>query len=477
LDEFLLAEVYQALPPFLEVVDDPGEEISSAESAASTEASGFASPDASDLAEPAPAFSIDRSRDVSPGTSAPSTKRRRGPARPQRKKKNAAVEVVKIVLGGIAGLVIAQLLLWWMPWQNLRRDPFGLGPSVAGYAPWLVPARFRGGRGTDASAVGADSAAHHQFDAANTGHPSASGLPQRDFGDLEDLGQSPSASSVGDKPATEKRSDDAPLVAAEEDAFELTPDPLAPITELPPSVETAELGDDLFEVHPPMELSSDLETNPSLDVESDPIPADLESGSSPKPGPAAVDLVRRLTSVPPYKPADLTAALTEVQPTFDALSSADTDEALDLIKQTYAKLTALAEIAAAGEELDLPDRRRAASLLLSLVDKPDGVISWLGRAGTTWLRATDRRSNNGILMVCEVQAIRAEDDLYRTELVLSDGKVVASYSDTDPTEYFQPGEQVLLVGVAVGQPANHLSGYTDQEPSVIWAPFFRAIRD
>jgi hypothetical protein len=79
-------------------------------------------------------------------------------------------------------------------------------------------------------------------------------------------------------------------------------------------------------------------------------------------------------------------------------------------------------------------------------------------------------------MVCEVQAIRAEDDLYRTELVLSDGKVVASYSDTDPTEYFQPGEQVLLVGVVVDQPADQPSGYTGQEPSVIWGPFFRAIR-
>jgi hypothetical protein len=476
LDEFLLAEAYQSLPPFLEVIEDPEKGAASAESVVTTGDFGLASPDADDLPELAPAFSIDRSREVSAVSSAPSTNRRRGPVRPQRKKKNPAVEVVKIVLGGIAGLVIAQLLLWWMPWQNLRRDPFGLGPSIAGYAPWLVPARFRGDLGTDASAVGADSAADHQFDAANTADLSASGLPQRDFGDLDDLDQAPPSGKVKSKPATDKkRPDDLPLVAAEEDAVDLTPDPLALVTELPPSVDTADLGDDLFEVHPPMELSDDLETDPILEIDPEPVPADLESGSSPKPRPAAVDNVRRLTSVPPFRPADLTAALTEVQPTFEALSSADTDEALDLIKQTYANLTALAEIAAGGEELDQSDRRLAASLLLSLVEKPDGVISWLGRAGTTWLRATDRRSNNGILLVCEVQSVQAEDDLYRTELLLSDGKAIASYSDTDPAEFFQPGEQVLLMGVVVDQPADHLSGYTGQEPSVIWGPFFRVV--
>jgi hypothetical protein len=476
LDEFLLAEVYQALPPFLEVVNSHEEGSTEGESAAFTGGFGLASSDASDLPELAPAFSIDRSRDVSAVTSAPSTKRRRGPVRPQRTKKNPAVEVVKIALGGIAGLVIAQLLLWWMPWQNLRRDPFGLGPSIAAYAPWLVPARFHGDLGADASTVGAGSAARHQFDAANTADLSASGLPERDFDDLEGLGQPAPSGSGRSKPATtKKRPDASPPVVPEEDLVESTPDPLALIAELPPSLEAADLEDDLFEVHPPMELSSDLETDPIMEVESDPMPAGMEFGSSPKPRPAAVRKVRRLTSVPAFRTSDLTAALTDVQPTFEALSSADSDEALHLIKQTYTNLTVLAEIAAGGEELDQPDRQLAANWLLSLVEEPEVVVSWLGRAGTTWLRSAGRRSNNGILLVGEVQAFGAKDDLYRTELVLSDGKMIASYSDTDPAEFFRPGEQVLLVGVIVDQPADHLLGYAGQDPSVIWGPFFRLV--
>ncbi|MEE3372989.1 MAG: hypothetical protein VX346_26890 [Planctomycetota bacterium] len=44
-------------------------------------------------------------------------------------------EFFKIVAGGIAGLVLAVLILWW----GFERDPFTLAPKVAKYAPWLIP--------------------------------------------------------------------------------------------------------------------------------------------------------------------------------------------------------------------------------------------------------------------------------------------------------------------------------------------------
>ena len=44
-------------------------------------------------------------------------------------------ELFKIVAGGVAGLVLAVLILWW----GFERDPFTLAPKVAQYAPWLIP--------------------------------------------------------------------------------------------------------------------------------------------------------------------------------------------------------------------------------------------------------------------------------------------------------------------------------------------------
>jgi hypothetical protein len=61
-------------------------------------------------------------------------------SRPRKKEKNGLVLVVNYVLGGALGLALGLLLLWW----GFRRDPLELGPTVAEYAPWIVPARFQG---------------------------------------------------------------------------------------------------------------------------------------------------------------------------------------------------------------------------------------------------------------------------------------------------------------------------------------------
>lgn len=56
--------------------------------------------------------------------------------RPARKRPqaNIALELIKMVLGGVAGLMIAYIILLWC-----GRDPFGFGPSLPKF---LVPERF-----------------------------------------------------------------------------------------------------------------------------------------------------------------------------------------------------------------------------------------------------------------------------------------------------------------------------------------------
>jgi hypothetical protein len=50
------------------------------------------------------------------------------------------VEMAKVTLGGIAGLLLGLLVLWWA----FRTDPLELGPSVARQVPWIVPASLQG---------------------------------------------------------------------------------------------------------------------------------------------------------------------------------------------------------------------------------------------------------------------------------------------------------------------------------------------
>lgn len=49
--------------------------------------------------------------------------------------RNGKNEFFKIIAGGIAGLALAVLILWW----GFERDPFTLAPKIAKYAPWLIP--------------------------------------------------------------------------------------------------------------------------------------------------------------------------------------------------------------------------------------------------------------------------------------------------------------------------------------------------
>ena len=57
-----------------------------------------------------------------------------------RRQRSALREVIKVVLGGVVGLSIGQLILWW----GMQRDPLSLGPRLSQVAPWAVPELFQG---------------------------------------------------------------------------------------------------------------------------------------------------------------------------------------------------------------------------------------------------------------------------------------------------------------------------------------------
>lgn len=479
-EEFLLAEVLDSLPPLLEITDDL-DQPDRAFAPQAAEEYGLAPLEADTASKAAPAFSIDSSRDVSAPASVATAKRRKGPVRPQRKKKSPVAEVVKIVLGGVAGLVIAQLLLWWMPWQDLRRDPFALGPSISKFAPWLVPARFHGG-----PEVGRVPADERPFAAADT---LDSGLPQPNLDQpiTQDQATTPENSR---EQARDAEPDPFDLSAGQDPISPPAVDPFGATVELPSIPPSTDLDDDLLALDPAMDFGADFETDPTLDIETDPaldIETDPALGVETDPAatvatngatePPSVNdgrPVRHLASPTLFDADALAAALKPVQPEFEALSVAGTEEAILLVTRNYTRFTELAEKIVLSEDLEHPIRQEAARLLLSLVEKPD-VISRLRQAGEVWWGAGSRRTNDGVLLIGKVQSIDAEDFLFRTELQLGDGSRLTSYSDTDPSDLMDPEDLVLLVGAVVEDPADRLLGYSGEDEQVLWAPFFRAV--
>lgn len=143
-EEYSLADALGKLPPAL-IPLDPNDLVAAPAGAVERPVEPtWESGDAELELEPAtPGFSFSTDSPAAPAATggAPRivSKPRRKP-----KPKNPVVEVVKVVGGGVAGLVIAQLLLWWFPVKQYRRDPFELGPTVGkiGWLRFIVPSTY-----------------------------------------------------------------------------------------------------------------------------------------------------------------------------------------------------------------------------------------------------------------------------------------------------------------------------------------------
>jgi hypothetical protein len=61
-------------------------------------------------------------------------------SRPRRPEKSGLILLVNYVVGGVMGLAMGLLVLWW----GFRKDPLELGPRFAQYVPWIVPTQFHG---------------------------------------------------------------------------------------------------------------------------------------------------------------------------------------------------------------------------------------------------------------------------------------------------------------------------------------------
>ncbi|NLF72241.1 MAG: hypothetical protein GX575_24670 [Candidatus Anammoximicrobium sp.] len=485
-EEFPLAEVLDKLPPELIVVDDP-------DAAAAVTLTDGAAPDVDAvprLLEPEPRTGGFAPLSIETGDSAATTAtatRRRRPAAPaKRKSKSPVAEFVKIVLGGVAGLVIAQVILWWIgsakEWPSKRADISGLAPKIAPYVPWIVPERYRGEK-PSGGAVSAPAAG----DAVAAGTPAASApqvLPERSFVNPNESAsphKSPAASGKAKSPgAKTKKPGKSQKPGAAEPLTAGVPgaDPFgmaAPAAK--PDIDLSEIPEP--ETDPLAEMKLDTEAPPDDKPVADPMVSSSEEEAKTEP----TETVKPTettetaeTTKPPAQPlpnapqktaADLASAAEEAQTVVDAWRSASEGESRERIKQSYVALAKLGETLAycpkrGGAELD------AAVGLVQSLKAEDAKLNTLGIVAGGWLKASGR-DNNGVLLVGVVKQVRQQGGYNVLDVALAGSEqTVAVYGQAESGEAPALDDRLLVLGAIVQEPGANLAGYEGDAPFVIW---------
>ncbi len=143
LEEFPLSRIATDLPPRLEVIVEPTLVVDSTDTESKKQAAAKASDDGAGIAtmpavvdaqRPAAAASDIPDGDEAVGTPNPNLHANRVKA----SGKGNGLAFFKIALGGIAGLMLGQIIIWWLP-HPYRSDPFDLAKNVPSKLSFLLP--------------------------------------------------------------------------------------------------------------------------------------------------------------------------------------------------------------------------------------------------------------------------------------------------------------------------------------------------
>ena len=416
-----------------------------------------------DTSEAPAAFSVDTATDEAP-TDAKTT----APAKRRKKKQKlspraAAIRMtLKVVGGGVAGLGIATVLIWYLPIFP-DRDPLGFGeflskklPAVAAL---IVPAEVRGvprSQDTSDQTQGRDDGDDIDFGEPNEGGEGNGGDGFFNPGviDEDNPFQLPEAGSGNGQGGGRGRDrggrgrggddDDGPLDVGDE--FDLDPEPLDP---------GGGGSSDPFDPGP-----------------------ELPGGFGNELG---------VIDAPSYTPSELGIAFgaaLEAKQAWDAATDATQRTAA---RELYASLCEVAEKITFVDMSDGRAQSRLDSVMGLLMDLGDNQreYSLVAAAGGSWI-ALEQRSSDGVLIAGTVESIERQGQLYETRVKLATraAPVYSVMSQVNPLEpgegqpaAYDEGSRVLILGMIVDYPELKLGGYEGAEPLVVWGGYPVEIRD
>jgi len=512
-EEYQLTAALAALPPELIVIDESAElpTVSVAATEAIFEKEGdlglLAEIDIEGTEPEVPAFEFEAPRRTK--TSVRASQRRR-------RQRSAFGEIFKVVAGGVVGLAIGQVILWW----GVKRDPFELGPRVSRLAPWAVPVTFHDPTlATSASeqsldglmglvaTLGSDSNDDQTLAHEESVRQTATESPGIEA-DEQASGPKPAApdtvSDLNDAAVPDPRSNLDPelpsdptaklpsdsaresnIGAATQSSLDLGPEPIVEPSESLDTVAAVEQPGELVEEQPAEEPTVDSPTPEVENTHGD--IAEPTTRSEPSPtvdGPAGdpavvtdsdtADQLTFVSDLPKLTDADVVIrmeAARRATAAWDNRVDANTLETRGLAAQFYRSLARLGEAVTvtAQTERSNPEYCESVLALLQELDKDDVKIEMIRKVATSWMAS--RGDRHGVLLSGIVRSVSQSGDLFETQLEIRPQRIVTLVSARDPSECCLPESRVMVFGLIVDNPTQNLLEYDGSEDQVVVVGF------
>lgn len=444
-EEFQLDEALAELPPLLEVID-PGMPVELGRASMPSRAGGDdveleddEAPDVVSLPGLAPAPERTASPFSLAGPSAPAAAGTKvGPTtgvkarRTSKRKVSPLREVIKVALGGVIGLSIGQLVLFWLPgnFKAQQRDPFQLGPKLSNYVPWIVPQSLRGGV---AAASGEQASSDTGAD-----DPGAQGASILETAGNEAVAQRPSnAGGVGD----------IDLSRVGMNAQNNATGGGSPGTA--PGASTGDVG-----------LEPGLTPDPGLELgATTPDPNDLGIALDPSVGAPATTAGGELTeALFAMKQADSEWKLNR-----DRLPLSS-EEGKALFGKFYASLADVGQRLATGEGRSAERTRSELRELASLWrDDPGKTLDILQSYGARIWLTNAARENSGIALAGVLEQVGMHDDQPVVRIKLFNDETILAICSAPHDGSYETGDRALVLGELADAAAAGIDG----EPQVI----------
>ena len=410
--------------------------------------------------------------------SAPTPAFRSSP-RPKRKEKSMVGEVVKIVLGGVVGIGLAIVILWWAAGVDL-----GLAPTVAkvSWLRWVLPQkildRVEGNEGnkeenpTDLQPLETD---HGKSNDQGESTPKKSGKlgDNPRFNEALKSSEEPKASSVFDGSSEPAKSKTA-AKSRDKDAFDI-PSPFAPetketTTKKPTPAKTKTTAPAEEPTEDPFKLP-DEKPKPAKPAE----PAEEQPAKENPQEEKPAEKPAEPAETPPQETPAAAGSLAEgidaaniAAKAFDDTDAADKDARKTAVVALY---NAYAGLGRTVEQANLDDADNAEKLpalrqtLAQAANEPVKLHS-IGSLAARKLDAAD--GDPGILLAGTVKDFRAAGSQFETILELvRDKRLVTVVSAKNPQDSYKVDDQVLILGSIVRDPKEKLAGYKGEATIVV----------
>lgn len=420
LEEYPLADALRQVPPTLIVVGSdaeadtqpeaggwqPGEAVSSA--AATADVGVFDASPGAGVAAPAPSRPVAKAQ------------------RPKRRERSAVGNFIGIVFGGLGGIGLGLLVLWWV----FRQD-VGVGPTVARYAPWIVPAQFHGKpeSGANTGGTAAASTANAAVPRPNT----AGGKKSKPPPVSAVTGYEEPPSSLPEPGSLDNIGGASPLAPAGNSAFETPP---------------------AAKANPPVPKAPDL--------------TDLLAAGTP---PAAA--VTPPASRPPAE--ELGKAVSDAAGALERYDNFTGDDAETKRGKFTEMYVAVSEAGRLVSLLDAQDAEFAAPVgeLKAVLEKIAGIGGPSKLSAVKFLASShwpQRKQGAGLLVAGTVKEIKRAGPQHEITLDAASRGLpleIPVVSIANPEKLCQAGDELVIAGRIVEDPKANLPGYDGAAPRVL----------